>query len=160
MSHSNAFIISSVFQSLSLHPLPSWNRRELFLVSQQKMLSDPERLSASFQAWEIYIMLFQRANTPPLPPHTHPPPVFKQLSWTQNGTIQLTSANRLAKLTKRVWTNSKLTQQIKIHVYRACVMSTPLYDSESWTLHMNKSSRPSTCAASDGSLTPPGRTKC
>ena len=41
----------------------------------------------------------------------------------------------MSRLTNRVWTNNKLTQQTKVQVYRACVMSTLLYGSESWTLH-------------------------
>ena len=45
------------------------------------------------------------------------------------------AATTKSRLTNRVWTNNKLTQQTKIQVYRACVMSTLLYGSESWTLH-------------------------
>ena len=40
----------------------------------------------------------------------------------------------MSSLTKRVWTNSKLTEHTKIQVYRACALSTLLYCSESWTL--------------------------
>ncbi|KAG8139531.1 hypothetical protein E2320_002304, partial [Naja naja] len=38
-------------------------------------------------------------------------------------------------LTKRVWLNKKLMEHTKIQVYRACVLSTLLYCSESWTLY-------------------------
>ena len=38
-------------------------------------------------------------------------------------------------LTKRVWKNGKLTENTKIQVYRAFVLSTLLYGSESWVLH-------------------------
>ena len=39
----------------------------------------------------------------------------------------------MAKLNQRVWTNSSLTEKTKLRVYQACVMSTLLYGSESWT---------------------------
>ena len=38
------------------------------------------------------------------------------------------TATTLPRLTKRVWTNSKLTEHTKTQVYKACVVS------ESWTL--------------------------
>ena len=40
----------------------------------------------------------------------------------------------ISSLTKRVWSNKKLTEDNKIQVYRTCVLSTPLYGTESWTL--------------------------
>ncbi|XP_050709394.1 uncharacterized protein LOC126994183 [Eriocheir sinensis] len=40
----------------------------------------------------------------------------------------------MSRLTKRVWSNNKLSEHTKIQVYRACVVSTLLYGSESWTL--------------------------
>ena len=39
-----------------------------------------------------------------------------------------------SRFTKRVWLNKKLTAYTKIQVYRACVLSTLLHCSESWTL--------------------------
>ena len=39
-----------------------------------------------------------------------------------------------SRLTKRVWLNKKLTAYTKIQVYRASVLSTLLYCSESWTI--------------------------
>ena len=39
-----------------------------------------------------------------------------------------------SRLTRRVWLNKKLTAYTEIQVYRACVLSTLLYYSESWTL--------------------------
>ena len=39
----------------------------------------------------------------------------------------------LSKLTKRVWENKHLTIPTKINVYKACIISTLLYSSESWT---------------------------
>ena len=44
------------------------------------------------------------------------------------------SATTMSRLTKRVWNNSKLTEHTKIQVYRACVVSTLLYGSETWPL--------------------------
>lgn len=45
------------------------------------------------------------------------------------------AAGIFAKLAKRVWENSKLTVHTKVAVYRACVLTTLLYGSESWTLY-------------------------
>ena len=39
----------------------------------------------------------------------------------------------MAKLHKRVWPNSSLRLKTKIKVSKACIISTPLYESESWT---------------------------
>ena len=41
----------------------------------------------------------------------------------------------LSRLTKLVWSNNGLTEHTKVNVYRACVISTLLYGSESWTMH-------------------------
>ena len=41
----------------------------------------------------------------------------------------------LSKLTKTVWENKHLTIPTKISVYKACVISTLLYGSESWTTY-------------------------
>ena len=38
-----------------------------------------------------------------------------------------------SKLSNRVWNNTKLTTNTKMAVYRACIISTLLYGSESWT---------------------------
>ena len=43
------------------------------------------------------------------------------------------SATNMAKLSARVWENKKLTTQTKVPVYRACIVSTSLFGSESWT---------------------------
>ena len=42
------------------------------------------------------------------------------------------AAATMAKLNKRVWSNSLLTENTKLHVYQACVLGTLLYGSESW----------------------------
>ena len=39
----------------------------------------------------------------------------------------------LSKLNKRVWENKHLTIPIKIDIYKACVISTLLYGSDSWS---------------------------
>ena len=44
------------------------------------------------------------------------------------------AATIMTRLTKKAWNNSKLTVHTKIQIYRACVVSTLLYGSESWTL--------------------------
>ena len=41
----------------------------------------------------------------------------------------------MAKLNKRVWSNSLLSERTKVLVYQACVLSTLLYGSESWTTY-------------------------
>ncbi|XP_069194273.1 uncharacterized protein [Procambarus clarkii] len=48
------------------------------------------------------------------------------------------ASTTMSRLTKRVWANNKLTEHTKIQVYRACVLSTLLYSSESWTLHTHQ----------------------
>ena len=47
----------------------------------------------------------------------------------------------MARLTKRVWENTMLTIKIKTRVYQACVLTTPLYGSESWTLYTQQERR-------------------
>ena len=44
------------------------------------------------------------------------------------------AATTMTRLTKKAWKNSKLTVHTKIQIYRACVVSTLLYGSQSWTL--------------------------
>eukprot|EP00745_Piridium_sociabile_P043277 TRINITY_DN8831_c0_g1_i1.p1 TRINITY_DN8831_c0_g1~~TRINITY_DN8831_c0_g1_i1.p1 ORF type:complete len:1016 (+),score=240.62 TRINITY_DN8831_c0_g1_i1:1061-4108(+) len=44
------------------------------------------------------------------------------------------AATTMSRLTKRVWNNSKLKEHTKVQVYKACIVSTLLYGSESWTL--------------------------
>ena len=44
------------------------------------------------------------------------------------------AATTMTRLTKKAWNNSKLTEHTKIQIYRACVVSTLLFGSESWTL--------------------------
>ena len=44
------------------------------------------------------------------------------------------AATILSRLTSIVWTSSMLTEHTEIQVYKACVVSTLLCDSESWTL--------------------------
>jgi len=45
------------------------------------------------------------------------------------------AATTLVHLTRRVWTNPKLTTKTKMAVYYACVISTLLYGSETWTTY-------------------------
>ena len=58
------------------------------------------------------------------------------------------ATSTLARLTKRVWENSKLTTNSKMAVYRACVLSTLLYGSE-YCMHTRRNGlTPSTCVTS------------
>ena len=45
------------------------------------------------------------------------------------------ASTTMSRLSKRVWSNKKLTEHTKVQVYRACILSTLLYGSEAWTLH-------------------------
>ena len=47
----------------------------------------------------------------------------------------------MAKLSKKVWTNSQLTMKTKLKVYQACVLSTLLYSSESWSMYARQENR-------------------
>ena len=47
----------------------------------------------------------------------------------------------LARLTSRVWANPKLTVKIKVVVYNACVVSTLVYGSETWTTYARQEKR-------------------
>ena len=47
----------------------------------------------------------------------------------------------MARLTNRVWENTMLTIKTKTQVYQACVLSTLLYGSESWTLYTRQERR-------------------
>ena len=47
----------------------------------------------------------------------------------------------MARLTKRVWENTMLFIKTKTQVYQACVLSTLLYGSESWTLYTRQERR-------------------
>ena len=51
------------------------------------------------------------------------------------------AAMTLSRLTKRVWSNNKLSDHTKVYVYKACVISTLLYGSESWTMHAYQEKR-------------------
>ena len=47
----------------------------------------------------------------------------------------------MAQLSKRVWTNKQLTLNTKLKVYQACVLSSLLYGSESWTTYARQEKR-------------------
>ena len=51
------------------------------------------------------------------------------------------AATTLSRLSKRVWCNNKLTKDTKVEVYKACILSTLLYGSETWTLYSNQERR-------------------
>ena len=51
------------------------------------------------------------------------------------------ASTTLARLTKRVWANRELTKRTKMSVYNACVLSTLLYGSETWTTHARQEKR-------------------
>ena len=45
----------------------------------------------------------------------------------------------LSRLTKRVWSNNRPTEHTKVN--KACVISTLLYECESWTMHAHQEIR-------------------
>ena len=47
----------------------------------------------------------------------------------------------LSRLTKRVWSNNKLSDHTKVNVYKACVISTLLYGSEFWAMRAHQEKR-------------------
>ena len=51
------------------------------------------------------------------------------------------AAMTLSRLTNRVWSNNKHSDHTKVNVYKACVISTLLYGSESWTMHAHQEIR-------------------
>ena len=51
------------------------------------------------------------------------------------------AAATMAKLSKRVWQNRMITENTKVRVYQACILSTLLYGSESWTTYMRQERR-------------------
>ena len=51
------------------------------------------------------------------------------------------AASVMARLSKRVWSNNQLTSNTKLQVYQACVLSTLLYGSESWTTYARQENR-------------------
>ncbi|XP_022093240.1 uncharacterized protein LOC110980661 [Acanthaster planci] len=51
------------------------------------------------------------------------------------------AASTMARLSTRVWENSKLTVNTKISVYNTCVLSTLLYGSETWTAYARQERR-------------------
>ena len=51
------------------------------------------------------------------------------------------AVSTLARLTSRVWTNPKLTVKTKMSVYNACVFSTLMYGSDTWTTYARQEKR-------------------
>ena len=71
-----------------------------------------------------------------LPSQTTCPSTVKKLNM-QIGNTAMT----LSRLTKCVWSNNKLSDQTKVNVYKACVISTLHYGSESWTMRAHQEKR-------------------
>ncbi|GFR69797.1 RNA-directed DNA polymerase from mobile element jockey [Elysia marginata] len=62
--------------------------------------------------------------------------IFNNLSMDAELNVRIgKSSTTMARLPKRLWDNTMLTLSTKMRVYQACVLSTLLYDSESWALH-------------------------
>ena len=68
--------------------------------------------------------------------------VNNKLSLDQEINIRIGKASTtMNMLTKRVWNNTKLTTRTKILVYKACILSTLLYGSETWTAYAHQEKR-------------------
>jgi adenylate kinase family enzyme len=67
--------------------------------------------------------------------------VNNKFSLDQEINIRIEKATTMNRLTKRVWDNKKLTIKTKIIVYKACVISTFLYGSETWSTYMYQERR-------------------
>ncbi|XP_047472864.1 uncharacterized protein LOC125027771 [Penaeus chinensis] len=68
-----------------------------------------------------------------------PPDLIKQYSEINKRIGK--AAGTLSKLTDRVWENSTLKVSTKMSVYRACILSTLLYGSETWTPYARQEER-------------------
>ena len=55
------------------------------------------------------------------------------------------AATTLTCLTSRVWTNPLLAVKLKMAVYNACILSTLLYGSETWTMYTRQEKRLNSC---------------
>ena len=51
------------------------------------------------------------------------------------------ASGTMAQLSKRAWENQMLTTRTKMSIYQACVVSTLLYGSETWTLYSKQEQR-------------------
>ena len=62
--------------------------------------------------------------------------ITSNLSLDKEIDIRIAKASAtMSKLSKKVWDNNKLSLKTKIKVYQACVISTLLYSSETWTTY-------------------------
>ena len=51
------------------------------------------------------------------------------------------ASTNFGRLSSRVWKNHHLTIKLKIRVYTACILSAPLYSSETWCTYHRKENR-------------------
>ena len=77
-------------------------------------------------------------------------PTFTYLGSTVSSSVNLDSelnsrigkaAGTIAKLNSKVWNKCKLTENTKLRVYQACVLSSLLYSSETWTTYRRQEKR-------------------
>ena len=68
--------------------------------------------------------------------------ITSNLSLDKEIDIRIAKASAtMSKLSKKVWDNNKLSLKTKIKVYQACVISTLLYSSETWTTYTRQENR-------------------
>ena len=99
-------------------------------------------------------VMAQNSDTPPVITIGGQPlevvPTFTYLGSTVSNSVNLDfelnsrigkAAGTMAKLNDRVWKNNKLTMRTKLRVYQACVLSSLLYGSETWTIYKRQERR-------------------
>ena len=69
------------------------------------------------------------------------------------------AASTVARLTARMWTSPKLSMKTKMAIYNACVMSTLLYGSETWTTYICRAGEKAQHIPPEKHPPYPGRTK-
>ena len=68
--------------------------------------------------------------------------ISSNLSLDSELNVRIGKASKtMARLAARVWDNALLTINTKMKVYQACVLSTLLYGSETWTLYSRQERR-------------------
>ena len=131
-----------------------------FLVHSEKDLQ--HLVSAFSTASQHFGLTISIKKTKILPQNTSPPTIslqnerlenvdeFTYLGSTVTHNLSLErelgirigkAATTMNRLNKRVWQNNKLTIKTKMKVYSACVTSTLLYGSETWTTYTKQEQR-------------------
>ena len=139
--------------------------RDLFFADDTAIASHtqegPQSLMDNFSnACKLFSLTISQKKTQVMGQATSMPPTitingenlevvnqFQYLGSTATVTLSLNTeinkrigkaSSTLAKLSKRVWENKHLTVSTKVNAYQACVISTLLYGSKSWTTYAHQ----------------------